>query len=190
MNNPGQLPWRAKMRQLRVAEKAEWMAPDEVVEQVRAHYLEAVAWMSETMLSSWAQQWAQSPHYLNGSYLKRQRNLILSERARKRVQFVGVKRANHVVEVRQFSENGSFCLVIDTQTQCRMATYNRRTHERLHTQDLGDGVVVYAMRYDAEGERWKIDSFVQELPVGWRMGAVVREFTIVPGTLSRIGRDY
>ncbi len=190
MNNPGQLPWRGKMRQLRVAEKAEWMAPDEVVEQVRAHYLEAVAWMSETMLSSWAQQWAQSPHYLNGSYLKRQRNLILSERARKRVQFVGVKRANHVVEVRQFSENGSFCLVIDTQTQCRMATYNRRTHERLHTQDLGDGVVVYAMRYDAEGERWKIDSFVQELPVGWRMGAVVREFTIVPGTLSRIGRDY
>ncbi len=178
------------MRQLRVAEKTEWMAPDEVVEQVRAHYLESAAWMTDTALASWAHQWAQAPARLSGSALKRQRNLILSLRAQTRLQPVGVLRADHLVEVRQFSEAGSFCLVIDTQTQRRMATYNYRTRERLHTQDMGDGVAVYAMRYDAKAERWKIDSYVQALPLGWRSNPLFQEFTTLPDTLKKTGRDY
>ena len=190
VNNAGHLPWRRKMRQLKVAEKTEWMAPDEVVEQVRAHYLEATTWLTETALLSWAQQWAQAPVRLSGSYLKRQRNLILTFRAQTRLQPVGVLRADHLVEVRQFSEAGSFCLVIDMQTQRRMATYNYKTRARLHTQDMGDGVVVYAMRYDAKAERWKIDNFVQELPSGWRYSPLIQEFTTLPNALKSIGRDY
>lgn len=190
VNNAGQIPWRSKMRQLRAAQITEWMAPDEVVEQVRAHYLEAMNWLTDTTLSSWAQQWSQAPGRLSGACLKRQRRLVLNERSGRGVQFVGVVRCDHAVEVRQFSETGSFCLVIDYQSQRRMATYNRRTRERLHTQDLGDGIVVYAMRYDAIDQRWKIDSFVQELPPGWRANPLVQEFTILPGTLSSVGRDY
>lgn len=190
VNNAGQIPWRSQMRQLRAAQVTEWMAPDEVVELVRAHYLDAVTWLMDTSLASWAQQWAQAPTRLSGASLKRQRRLILNERSGKGLQFVGVVRADHVVEVRQFSETGSFCLVIDYQSQRRMATYNRKTRERLHTQDLGDGIVVYAMRYDAIDQRWKIDSFVQELPAGWRGNPLLQEFTILPGTLSTVGRDY
>jgi hypothetical protein len=190
VNNAGQIPWRSQMRQLRAAQVTEWMAPDEVVELVRAHYLDAVTWLMDTSLASWAQQWAQAPTRLSGASLKRQRRLILNERSGKGLQFVGVVRADHVVEVRQFSETGSFCLVIDYQSQRRIATYNRKTRERLHTQDLGDGILVYAMRYDAIDQRWKIDSFVQELPPGWRGNPLLQEFTILPGTLRTVGRDY
>lgn len=188
--NSGQLPWRGRMRQLKVAEKTEWMAPDDVVEQVRTQYLDAANWLTDTATASWAQQWAQAPAHLSGSFLKRHRNLILTSRQQTRIQLAGVLRADHQVEVRQFSEAGSFCLVIDTQTQRRMATYNRKTHERLHTQDMGEGAVVYAMRYDATAERWKIDSFVQELPIGWRSSGLIEEFTALPSSLKKTGRDY
>jgi len=141
VNNAGQIPWGDKMRRLRagVAHKAEWMAPDDVVQQVRAHYLDAVGWLQDSMLMSWAQQWSDAPHYLGGVYLRRHRNLLLTQRDGQGVSLTGILRADHVVEVRQFSENGDFCLIIDHQSQRRMATYNRKTHERGMTQDLGDG---------------------------------------------------
>jgi hypothetical protein len=189
VNNAGRIPWGDKMRRLRagVAHKAEWMAPDDVVQQVRTHYFDAVSWLQESMLMSWAQQWADAPYYLGGVYLKRYRNLLLTQRESKGVPLTGILRADHVVEVRQFSEHGDTCLVIDYQTQRRMATYNRKTQERGVTQDLGDGVVVYAMLYDGKDRRWKIGSFVQELPVGWRKRPLIQELSRLPGA---IGRDY
>ncbi len=177
-------PWSGRMRR---AHKAEWMAPDDVVQQVREHYLEAINWLNDSMLLTWTQQWSVAPAYLSGSYLRRYRNLMLSQRDNRGVFVSGVLRADHVVEVRQFSENGGFCLVIDWQEQRRMATYNRKTHERLHTQDLGDGTVVYAMLYDAREERWKIGGFIQELPTGWRSRSKIQELSTLP---SEIGRDY
>ena len=188
-NNSGHIPWADRMRRLRAgaAQKAEWMAPDDVVERVCSEYLEAINWLNESMLITWPQQWSSAPDFLSGSYLRRYRNLLLSQRDSKDVQLTGILRADHVVEVRQFSENGGFCLIIDRQSQRRMATYNRQTLERLHTQDLGDGVVVYAMLYDAKDQRWKIGGFIQELPVGWRTRSVIQELTTLPGA---IGRDY
>ncbi len=187
--NAGHIPWRDKMRRLGkgAVHNAEWMAPDDVVQQVRAHYLDAVHWLNESMLVPWAQQWADAPQYLSGTYLKRYRNLLLTQRDAKGVQFTGVLRSDHIVEVRQFSENGGFCLVIDHQSQRRMATYNRKTRERLHTQDLGDGAAVYAMLYDAGDQRWKLGAFIQELPTGWRTRSLIRELSTLPGS---IGRDY
>lgn len=186
VNSTGHIPWRDKMRRLRggTAEKPEWMAPDDVVQQVRAHYLDAIHWLNDSMLMSWAQQWAGAPNHLSGSYLKRYRNLLLTQRDA--TPMTGVLRADHGIEVREFSESGGFCLVIDQQTGRRMATYHRKTHERLHTQDLGDGVVVHAMLYDAEDGRWKIGGFLQELPLDWRIRATT-QLSRLPGT---IGRDY
>ena len=161
------------------------MAPDDVVQQVRAHYLDAINWLQDSALMSPSRQWSGAADYLSATYLKRYRNLLLKER--NSVEFAGVLRADHTVEVRQFSENGLYCLVIDHQTERRMATYNRKTHERLHTQDLGDGVVVYAMLYDAEDQHWKIGSFIQELPTGWRTSPITQELSTLPRT---IGRDY
>ncbi|HVU11972.1 MAG TPA: hypothetical protein VHD90_11875, partial [Phototrophicaceae bacterium] len=149
------VPWANRMRRLRKG-KTEWMAPDDVIEQVREQYLEAINWLNESMLMSWTQQLTAASAYLSGSFLRRYRNLLLSQRSARGVQLTGVLRADHNVEVRQFSENGGFCLVVDHQTQRRMATYNHRTQERLHTQDMGDGVVVYAMLYDSKEGRWKI----------------------------------
>ncbi len=189
LNNAGRIPWGDKMRRLNAGsvQKSEWMAPDSVVAQVRAQYLEAINWLHESMLSSWAKQWSTAPNFLNGTHLKRYHNSLLLQRDSKGVEVSGVLRADHVVEVRQFSESGAFCLVIDHQSQRRMATYNRKTLERLHTQDLGDGVVVYAMLYDAKDQRWKIGSFVQELPPDWRTRPMIQELSTMPGA---IGRDY
>ncbi len=190
VNNAGQTtPWGDKMRRLRtgVARKAEWMAPDEVVHQVCAHYLEASTWLQDNMLSSWAQQWSVAPHYLSGSYLRRHQNLLLAHREIKGLQLTGILRADHNIEIRQFSENGDFCLVVDHQTQRRMATYNRKTQERSITQDLGDGVVIYVMLYDDKDQRWKIGNFVQELPSGWRSRPIIEEHATLP---DAIGRDY
>ncbi|MEO8397677.1 MAG: hypothetical protein ABI700_32080 [Chloroflexota bacterium] len=189
LNNAGRIPWGDKMRRLNAGsvQKVEWMAPDHVVAQVRAQYLEAINWLHESMLTSWAKQWSTAPNFLSGTHLKRYHNSLLLQRDGKGVEVSGVLRADHVVEVRQFSETGAFCLVIDHQSQRRMATYNRKTFERLHTQDLGDGVVVYAMLYDAKDQRWKIGSFVQELPTDWRTRPLIQELSTMPGA---IGRDY
>jgi hypothetical protein len=186
LNNSGRIPWGDKMRRVNagVAHQAEWMAPETVVQQVRAHYLEAVNWLHESASLSWAQQWSAASDYLGGAYLRRYRNLLLTQRDNRIVQFSGVLRADHVVEARQFSQSGGTCLIIDQQSQRRMATYNRRTQERLHTQDLGDGAVVYLMLYDAKDSRWKIGSLVQELPAGWRTRPLIQE-TILPGTIGR-----
>ncbi len=186
LNNSGRIPWGGKMRRLNagVAHQAEWMAPDAVVQQVRAQYLDAINWLHESALLSWAQQWSAASDYLAGNYLKRYRNLLLTQRESKTVQFSGVLRADHVVEARSFSETGATCLIVDHQSQRRMATYNRRTQQRLHTQDLGDGALVFVMLYDAKESRWKIGSFVQELPIDWRARPTIQEATL-PGAIGR-----
>lgn len=188
VNNSGRLPWGDKMRRLNanMTRQAEWMAPEAVVQQVRVQFLDAINWLHESALLSWAQQWSDASDYLAGNYLRRYRNLLLTQRDSKSVQFSGVLRADHVVEARAFSESGGTCVIIDHQSQRRMATYNRRTQERLHTQDLGDGAVVFLMIYDAKDGRWKIGSLVQELPVAWRTRPLIQEATL-PGA---IGRDY
>jgi hypothetical protein len=191
MNGRNGVPWSGRMRRVPagVARTSEWMAPDEVVEQVRADYLTALRWMHDHMLSASHYQLANAPTYLNGAYLKRYQAIVTQNRAIGAPRGVGILRADHQVFVRQFSEDGEHCLVIDQQEQRRMATYDPRSHERVHTQDLGDGAVVYSMHYDLIDRRWKIDEFVQELPPGWG-GHIpsrrIRELATLP---TSIGRD-
>lgn len=166
MQSRGQVPWLDKMRRVKagVAQKHEWMAPDEVVDKVRSDYLTATRWLGDNVLSSWQQQWMLAPYYMSGLFLKRFQTLVTQYRAGRMPRAVGVLRADHAVAVRSFSEDGERCVVVDRQTLRRMATYESRTHARVMTQDLGDGVVVYQMRFDVNDNRWKLDEFVQELP--------------------------
>ncbi|NDJ62557.1 MAG: hypothetical protein GYB67_15625 [Chloroflexi bacterium] len=150
-----------------LASQAEWMAPDDVVNQVITHYLEAINWLHESTWLPRVKQFTLAPVYLTGKHLKRHQHLIASYRPSDGPEIAGVLRADHQVEVRRFSPGGETCLVIDHQRQRRMATYDARTKTRVHTQDLGDGVIVYRMAYEARGNRWKIDAFIQELPLGW-----------------------
>jgi hypothetical protein len=190
VNSPGQVPWGKKMRRVRagVARRAEWMAPDDVVMQVRADYLAATQWLHDHMLSPWAHQWASAPMHLSGAFLKRYQTILMYHRSKGQPRFIGVLRADHDVTVRQFSPDGERCLVVDSQSQRRMASYDSRTHARVVTQDMGDGALVYQMVYDVKDRRWKIDEFVQELPVGWgKHGKLrrIREFTAMPLTVGR-----
>jgi hypothetical protein len=179
-----QLPWGSKMR--RIHAEAEWMAPEEVVQQVRLHYLEALNWLHDSMFESWAAQWSDASAFLNGAFLKRHQQELLSSRDASLPAVVGVLRCDHTVEVRHFSEHGDDCLVVDHQMGRRMATYNREAQERVHTQDLGDGSVVYRMRYDARSRRWKIDQFIQELPAGWvNARRQLREIGSLPPNFGR-----
>jgi hypothetical protein len=180
------VPWERKMRRLQPGDTAEWMAPDEVVEQVRSDYLRALEWLGESQLWARGQQIQMAGYYLMGEALKRYQVALLHQ---PKVRFIGVLRADHEVEVRHFSETGDRCLLVDYQIGRRMATYNARTRERLMTQDLGSGAIVYQMAYDMRDRRWKLEQFVQELPTGWERrqpSRLIQEFTQVP--LS-IGRD-
>jgi hypothetical protein len=180
LNN--QVPWVRKMRRLH-PQKAEWMAPDEVVEQVRADYLLGLQWLAESVFWSKAHQLKTSHHYLAGECLAHHHEL-LSEKAEAR--FIGVLRADHHVEVRHFTEDGDTCLLIDIQAQRRMATYDARMRQRLLTQDLGSGAAVYRMTYDTKAHRWKIEAFVQELPLGWSQNRrQIQEVSELPTTIGR-----
>lgn len=189
LQNSEQIPWMGKLRRIRAgaAHKAEWMAPDEVVQQVQADYLAAARWLQDSLLLPPSQQAARASFYLDGPYLRHCQTLF-RQHAADQPRLVGIMRADHQARVRHFSEDGRRCLVIDSQTQRRMATYDCRRHTRLHTQDLGDGAVVYQMLYDGRAKRWKIEAFVQELPAGWdKTPQRVRLSFILP---AAAGRDH
>jgi hypothetical protein len=180
------VPWERKMRRLQPGDTAEWMAPDEVVEQVRNDYLRAQDWLGESQLWARGQQLHMAAYYLSGEALKNHQVALLNQG---RARFIGVLRADHEVEVRHFSETGDRCLLVDFQSGRRMATYNAQTRERLMTQDMGSGAVVYQLAYDLHDRRWKLERLIQELPAGWERrqpSGRIQEFTQLP--LS-IGRD-
>jgi hypothetical protein len=191
-NGTGQVPWANKLKRVHagVARKAEWIAPDDVVAQARIDYLAAVNWLQESMLSSWEQRWENAPAYLSGKYLKRYQTILNHYRVSGNPFCVGVMRADQQVTVRHFSEDGQRCLIIDRQSQRRMATYDYFKQTRISTQDLGSGIVVYQMLYDQNARRWKIENFIQELPTGWddyRKSQRIRTLSALP---TVIGRDH
>lgn len=187
-----QVPWSDQLRRVRAGRPrlAEWMAPEAVVNQVRADYRAAVDWQHDSMLQSLSYQWMEAPQYLSGIYLKRYRAILHHQRRVHPPVTVGVLRADHRIEVRRFSARGDRCLVIDYQTQRRMATYDYEARARLHTQDRGDCAVVYQMVYDSESQRWKIDQYIQQLPPGWGNPAAARHIEIVADLPTASGRDH
>jgi hypothetical protein len=165
------------------------MAPPEVVEAVRQDYLSAVRWLHESVLHPWSQQWNTAPSYLSGTYLKRYQEILKLHRMGSAPRYVGVLRCAHELEVRHFSDDGERCLIVDWQSARRMATYHQSTQERLLTQDLGDGTIVYTMAFDKQLRCWKIDAFIQELPANWKSSAQIRNSRLLSAFPPSIGRD-
>ncbi len=155
------VPWNDKMRRL----NAEWIAPEEVTSKVCTHYLESLEWMAQVTLNPSPRLFALSARFLFGSYWQRFRHM--ADQQRHQPLAVGILRADHRLEARFFTQDGTGCHLIDHQTGRRMATYNPISGERVFTQDLGSASVVYFMRYDMRDQRWKIEQYVQELPRGW-----------------------
>lgn len=157
--------WASRLKRVRAGSRdSEWMAPEDVLRRVRDNYMEAVHWLQDAAITAKARDRASD--YLCAEML-RQFNEQASLRAEKPTLFEGVLRAGHSVQVHRFTETGEVCLVIDHQTERRLATYNMASYERLHTQDMGRATLVYQMVYDRQDDRWKIASFVQKLPGGW-----------------------
>jgi hypothetical protein len=100
---------------------------------------------------------------------------------------VGVLRAHHQISVRRFSDDGLSCLLIDRQSERRMATYDYWTKQRIHTQDLGSSALVFRMQFDRYTGRWKVDEFIQQLPIGWETlpGATLRLMDALPEAAGR-----
>jgi hypothetical protein len=169
MRSGDRVPWASQLRRIHAGmpPKTEWMAPARVVNQVRGHYQQALDWQHDSALKPFALQWREASDYLSGMYLRRYRAVLHHQRQTVKLLSMGVLRADHRIEVRRFSEYGDSCLIIDYQTQRRMATYDYETRTRLHTQDMGDCTIVCQMIYDRDSEHWKIDRYIQQLPSGW-----------------------
>ncbi|MCA9916009.1 MAG: hypothetical protein H6671_14155 [Anaerolineaceae bacterium] len=165
------------------------MAPDSTVEQVQIDYLAAMEWLQDSLLQAWPRPLASAPIYLAGQYLRHYQHIMTQYQGRRSYCFVGVLRCDHQVQVKAFADDRRTCVVIDFQTQRRMATYDYQTRERLHTQYLPDGVTVYKMVYDDRGARWKIAALIQELPLGWENKSVLQEMSVIPDFPTTIGRD-
>jgi hypothetical protein len=184
--------WIARLRQSNAgaAGKVEWLAPVDVTRQVECDYRAALHWLQKSVFDTWNKQWTTAPLFLAGSYLRRYQKLLSDYRSVRMPRYIGILHSEHQVDVRHFSEDGERCLIVDCQTQRRMVTYNYLMQRSLQTQALDDGVVVYQMVYDKDAQRWKIEAFVQELPMGWQNRSISRQVLLVSALPPTIGRDH
>jgi hypothetical protein len=183
--------WPGNLRRLHagVNNKAEWMAPEDVIQRVELDYLNAQRWMADALLAGYVRFMNEAPLYLTGSYLKREQQNALIQMKKRGPRLIGILRAHHHVHIRHFSDDALTCYVLDEQTERRMATYDYWQLRRLHTQDLCDGVYVYRMVFDRSAKRWKIEELIQQLPMGWGMQSVasdtIRLQESLPGASGR-----
>lgn len=156
------LPWIRNMKPSNT-HPPEWIAPTYIVEAVKRDYVAFYRYASRTLTNGWVPYARNLDQYLCGEILREQRE-TLEDQMQQENQAVDVLRAHHQIEVRHFSPDGESCLVIDLQTERRMATYDFRNYRRIHTQHIDDAVLVYRMRYDRRTQSWKIAEFIQSLP--------------------------
>jgi hypothetical protein len=71
-----------------------------------------------------------------------------------------------------------------------MVTHDYRTHKRLAAQSLADTTVVYQMVYDHDANRWKIEAFIQELPIGWHNPNAAQHIQPRLVLPDLVGRDH
>lgn len=143
-------------------------AANDSVERIRTDYQAILVWQQTSTSLHASRQWREAALYLSGEYLHDYRVALQQNATADSPRCVGILRADHHIEIRDLSPDCRRCLLLDTQFDRRMATYDGHTGRRLHTQDLGSGVLIYQMVYDERHHRWKIDAFVQELQLGWQ----------------------
>ena len=181
------VPWINNMSRINpgVVNKAEWMAPPHVIEAVKRDYLAFYHYATRTLPHGWIPYLRDLNTYLCDDMLREQRESLEKRLKHDRGRIFDILRANHQLEVRHFSADGATCLMIDHQTERRLATYHYWDGQRVHTQDIGSATLVYKMRYDSRSAKWKIASYIQTLPPGMTHGGALE--IDLPHT---IGRDY
>lgn len=159
-------PWRSQLYKVNQAHRAEWMAPLYVIDTVKRDYLAFYDYATATLPRGWVPYLTHLDHYLAEDMLAEQRRHLNEWLGQNHGRFTDILRANHRLEVRHFSADGTTCLIVDYQTERRIATYEYWHGTRVHTQDLGDAALVYQMKYDAVRGRWRIATYIQTLPPG------------------------
>src|SRR5262245_50935552 len=88
--------WPGSLRRLHagVNNKAEWMAPDDVIHRVETDYLNAQRWMADALLAGYVRFMNEAPQYLTGSYLKREQQNALLHMKKNGPRLIGILRAH------------------------------------------------------------------------------------------------
>ncbi len=165
LSAPRAVSWANELVRLNpgAGNRAEWMAPPEVVRAVKRDYLATQSWLAECS-NNWGLLAAELDRHAAGAYHQRQRlalaQLVQSPGPRLSAAFT----ASHRLGVRHFSSDGLNCLVIDHQSERRVTTTGYWTGRVIHRQRLPDGALVYGMVFDPKEEHWKIERLVQRLP--------------------------
>lgn len=162
------VPWVNHMKRLNAGavNRAEWIAPNPIIENVKRDYLSFYDYATQTLPQGWLAYMRDLNQYMTDDLLREQRHSLSIRLQNDRGRIFDILRANHHIEVRNFSSDGLTCILIDSQTECRLATYDYWNGNRLHTQDVGDAAYVFKMTYDTREERWKMAQYIQTLPPG------------------------
>jgi len=149
-----------------VANKAEWMAAPDVVQQVISDYDSVQRWTASALMDGYPFYLGGLPEHYSGEALTEHSRVMLNQVRRTGTRLVGILEATHEIQVRRFSSDGRACYLFDRQTDQRMVTYDHRSKRKVSVQPLGSGLYVYRMVYDVAAKRWKIAELIQQLPVG------------------------
>ena len=186
------VPWLNQMRRVKQkgAFHAEWIAPEEIMDTVVQHYMEYIEFAQETLLSGWTRYYHDMTNYLSGEYLRLQKQNLDARLRKDDLRIIDILRADHEVRVRDFSDDGLRCLLLDYQQERRLATYHYWSKRRIHTQHLDDVICIYRMRFDQINRRWKIADYIQELPAHYYIQALQGPIDTLDNALPPIlGRD-
>jgi len=184
---PRAVPWANDLVRLNpgTGDRAEWMAPPEVVRGVKRDYLATQAWLAECS-KQWGLLAAELDQHASGAYRQRQRAALAQLVQSPGPRLAATLTANHLLGVRHFSSDGLRCLLIDRQTERTIATSGYWTGRHIHRQRLPDSDIVYRMRYDVKAQRWQIERLVQRLPAAPATAAVrVAVTTALPAVAGR-----
>jgi hypothetical protein len=176
---PKVVPWANQLTRLNAGagDKAEWMAPPHVVEEVIWNFRESQEWL-ETCAANWGRFAGGYERYLSGPYLKQQRRALASL-VNQKPRIALEQSANHLYSVRHFTSDGLHCLLIDQQTARVLTTLSYWSGRVLHQQHLDDRAYVYQLGYEMNEKRWKIEKFIQELPLGTPLDVALAKRTRV-----------
>lgn len=160
-----EVSWADKLQRISSGtSRAEWTAPEYVLQQVRNDYLMAVRWQRDSAFQPLEAQMNSASYYFTGEYLQHYQTLLGYLRRKHPPRFVDVLHAQHAVQVRHFTNNGERCLVLDSQTERVVTTYNVLQAAPPLQQTLTNAVIVYQMQYERSQRRWKVERYVQEIP--------------------------
>lgn len=162
---PRHVPWADQLtrRHAGVSAQAEWLAPPEVVRQVKRDYLAAYAWLEETT-HQWGVFARDLSRYTTGAYLQRQQVLLAHLVRTRGPRFAMRQQADHHLSVRHFSSDGLRCWVIDQQTQRSFTVYEYWSQRAVVRERAEPVVLVFQLVYHIPSQRWLIERFIQRLP--------------------------